>query len=139
MKVAILPCSRCGYETLIHHLDLQGITVHQIGLSREGEYVNFVCPECGLGREWWTVDIPLRSVEHPSLRRTPLLGVSLRCVEEHCEAHARMHTVLDSDKSNAEPRIKVRDWTVDRICCPLKHAIKQPIEIISQWRPNCYD
>jgi hypothetical protein len=40
-----------------------------------------------------------------------------------------VHTLADSDSSNAEPKIAVPNWKLEGINCHEGHGLKQPLEL----------
>lgn len=126
--IALWEC-RCGNQTVIPELDLPRIQVHQTGMPTDVLYVNFVCPQCGLGTRRSLRDIPRRSVRGPIRYRLHLFHADLRCVGQRCDSHATVHTLAESDKPNAGPKIAVRSWTLVGICCYAGHPVKVPLEL----------
>jgi hypothetical protein len=125
--LAIWKCS-CGHETLIPPSDLQGIAGHQKGMPRDVVFVDFVCPQCGLGTRRYLRDIPEQRFLSAVRYRLPLFHVDLKCVVQNCEAHTTVHTQAESGKPTAEPKIPVPNWKLVGISCYYGHPIKVPLD-----------
>ena len=132
--LAIWECA-CGVETAIPLLDLQEIQVHQKGMTTGDAFVNFVCPQCGLGARRRVDDMPLRSLG-PTRFRPALFHADLKCDVENCEAHATVHTQAESGKRTAGPKIPVPTWKLAGIVCYEGHPAKEPLEVISRRVTN---
>src|SRR5947209_3886307 len=97
---AILPCE-CGLETTLPLEALRDITQRQRQSPKDGAFVNFVCPHCGLGARHLVDRLEYReATSFPILFRPPMFHASLKCDRKPCDSHAIVHTLAESDKPN---------------------------------------
>ena len=56
---ANLECQSCKHQTRIPPDDLQGLSARLRVAKEDERFVNFVCPECGQGRQYILTSIPI--------------------------------------------------------------------------------
>ena len=104
------------------------MAVHQKGTPKDVVFVDFVCPQCGLGTRHYVSDIPQQGFLSAVRYRPPLFHVDLKCAVQDCQAHTTVHTLAESGKPTAEPKILVPNWKLVGISCYKGHPIKEPLD-----------
>jgi hypothetical protein len=124
----ILPCKECKVATTLPLFSLEEIK--QYRTQSATEFVNFVCPNCGLGSAHSVASLEKReSISFPTLVRPTLYCASLRCSEAHCKLHVLIHTLAESNASG--PKIGLHRWKVDTLVCVDGHYAQSPAGLLT--------
>lgn len=135
MQAVLLKCHHCDRFIWIAKEILEELYDFQEHTSKENQYLDFVCPNCGYGKRRTIQEIPEPQERDPLSYpgRHDLCHVRLRCEKNHCEP-AKVHTLKNSDSSTETPRKPVRDWTLEGIRCIHGHPLRVPLEeIVDSW------
>jgi len=126
----LLPCVGCGIATSYPQRSFQDIKQHRRQSPTDAGFVNFVCPNCGLGSLHHVDNLEWReSMSFLTLVRPPLYCASLQCGNEYCKARVLAHTTAQSAAPNAQPKKQVHTWKVDVLECPYGHHAKEPVSL----------
>ena len=132
-QFVVLPCQdkKCGIETTLPQQILQDVIQHQRRSSTDSGFVNFVCPNCGLGAVHRASDLkPIQAVSVRTLVRPPIWRAFLRCVDPSCEVRVTVHTTAQIGDEPYSLTTASRNWKVDALECADGHRAKQPIELL---------
>src|ERR1039458_2352710 len=128
----VLPCENCGAGRTLPLRSLGDIIQHRRPSSKETDFVNFVCPHCGLGSLHLDHRLERReAMSVPRLVRPPLYCAFLECDSNSCTLRVSVHAIAQSGESNAEPTTAWRNWKVGTLECSDGHHAKEPIALLA--------
>jgi hypothetical protein len=133
-QFVVLPCKdkKCEIATTLPLRSLQDVVQHRNPSSTDTDFVNFVCPHCGLGAVHRVSDLkPTRAESVDILVRLPLYCGFLQCANKGCELRVSVHTTAQSADENAEPTKALRNWKVGALECSDGHRAKEPIKLLA--------
>lgn len=126
----VLSCTDCGHDTFLPPFFLKGIFLGRVSSLTRKELLNLVCPHCGNGRPYYLYELSAQEFSRdpyaPQGDPAPI-HVSLSCVREGCESHARVHTIRAGGSANEIDEI-LPTWKLDHITCFAGHPVRVPIE-----------
>lgn len=126
--LAIWEC-RCGHETLLLPESLPEITTTPRGPQKVDLFLDFVCPQCGLGTRRSLRDIHQRQFQNLDRYKPFLFHAFLRCAEASCSGRGVVHTLAESGSPSASPKIAVNLWKFEGIDCHEGHTLKEPSQL----------
>ena len=129
---AILPCKDCGVATTLPLRVLPDITQRRTRPATDDDFVNFVCPNCGLGSLHLVgrLEKP-EAASFSSLVRPPIYHAFLKCSGGRCKLRVSVHTLAQSGAQDAEPKIAVHSWKVAALECPDGHHAEERVNMIA--------
>jgi len=129
---AILPCKDCGVATTLPLRVLPDITQRRTRPATDGDFVNFVCPNCGLGSLHLAGKLEkTEAASFSSLVRPPIYCAFLKCSKEHCTLGVKVHTLAQSGAQDAEPKKAAHSWKVAALECLDGHHAQEPAGTLS--------
>jgi hypothetical protein len=126
MILWVIEC-RCGHRTLIPDSTLQEIKGDLVESPKVGDFLDFVCPECGFGTRYPICNLDQRDTKVPSHYSLSLAHKFLKCEKEGCSSHATVHTKAENDTSS-NPAIPILRWQVAGITCYQGHPVQVPLK-----------
>jgi hypothetical protein len=98
--------------------------------DEEYDFVNFVCPHCGLGTVHQVKNLERRpALSVPRLIRPPLYCALLECDDPNCSARLLIHTTARGADQNGKPHREVTTWNVEALRCLNGHPAKAPVKL----------
>jgi hypothetical protein len=134
-QIGIWECPK-GHKTAIPEHDLLGMSSHRKGSPTDNAFVDFVCPECGLGTRLPLLHIPTQPSGSKDRYLPVLFHIPLRCDEPSCEVRTVVHTLAGSDATTVAPKKAEPNWKLDGIRCYEGHPVTKTSTDREPWLTN---
>ena len=139
ITLSVLTCKNdeCQYDILLQRSFVREIFSHSRLVHAGNEILNFVCHHCGSGNRYYPSELREQEFSFDPYALADGQSVfheSLRCVEEQCSTHARVHTMATNGCADAAPTKPLAEWQLHGITCCDGHQVREPLKVVAKLR-----